>query len=113
VASEVLRAQPSQRPPRLLKALRCVRSLSAALGVEPGEAPPSSPSSTTASPPRRVYTTSRLHSHSQRCPHVIGQRLEGAAVDVLTSRTWCCTLKPEGSLTTQVILPKGHPQVIN
>jgi hypothetical protein len=112
VASEVLRTSPSQRPPRLLKAT-CGRSPRAAPGVESGAIPPSSPSSTTASPlsaalRRRAWlrlSSTGLHDftvftttqRSTRLPAsafipIVAtlQRLEGVAVDVLTSRTWFC-----------------------
>jgi hypothetical protein len=118
------------RLPRLydgLAALRCVRSLTAAPGVESGAIPPSSPSSTTASPlsaalrrraslrppPRLRRRSSRLHglhgyvrstrlpvsvSHSHRC-HVaaLGRSCSGRP-DV---EDVVLPLEPAGSLTFQ------------
>jgi hypothetical protein len=58
-----------------------------------------------------VFTTShlRLRFHSQRC-HVaaLGRSCSGRP-DV---EDVALPLKPAGSLTFRVILPKGHPQVI-
>jgi hypothetical protein len=135
-----LRGPPHSRRASVLRGssrlLRCVRSLTAAPGVESGAIPPSSPSlrrprrlvrppvssparfhrpspsSTTASPlsaalRRRAWlrplpglhdftvftTTYGLHDFPSPLfiPIVATlQRLEGVAVDVLTSRTWFC-----------------------
>jgi hypothetical protein len=102
-------AEPSSAAPQ---GYRAAGRLRAAPGVESGVTPPSSPSPTTASPlsaalwrraklrPLRglhdylsVFTT----SWSSRLPvstfiPIVAtlQRLEGVAVDVLTSRTWFC-----------------------
>jgi hypothetical protein len=114
VATEVLRSTPSQRPSRLLKATvrpvaycgpRCrVRRDSTVFPVfNDGLAAQCGPLASSLAPPSSsVFTTSRRSSRLRYglfttsrlrflIPNVATlQRLEGVAVDVLTSRTWFC-----------------------